>query len=167
MCLWDAQSPFSLCCRYLGFFRAIGPITVAVLGIAITNIWHLECPTSDKNKVCVCARACVHVCVCVHKLFEAQGHTTCPFSMQTAVFNSLAACRGCKLALSSCMSALHSLLGLACKHSSPGPYLCKVFVHHVFCCAVNQICVVPGGLHDTSFQCQHLQHLMTLLQDGD
>ncbi|DBA70951.1 TPA: hypothetical protein ACH3X2_011394 [Trebouxia sp. C0005] len=38
--------------KYLGFFRAIGPITVAVLGIAITNIWHLECPTSDKNKVC-------------------------------------------------------------------------------------------------------------------
>ncbi len=63
MCLSGMQSPFSLCCRYLGFFRAIGPITVAVLGIAITNIWHLECPTSDKNKV----RACV--CVCVHMTY--------------------------------------------------------------------------------------------------
>lgn len=32
--------------------RAIGPITVAVLGIAIVNIFKLQCPTSDKNKVC-------------------------------------------------------------------------------------------------------------------
>ena len=67
MCLPEMQSPFSLCCRYLGFFRAIGPITVAVLGIAITNIWHLECPTSDKNKVCervyACVRASVRLCM--------------------------------------------------------------------------------------------------------
>ena len=63
MCLPEMQWPFSLCCRYLGFFRAIGPITVAVLGIAITNIWHLECPTSDKNKVCACVRPCVRLCM--------------------------------------------------------------------------------------------------------
>jgi len=98
MCLSGMQSPFSLCCRYLGFFRAIGPITVAVLGIAITNIWHLECPTSDKNKVRGCVRACVRACVCV--------------------CDSLFDCNGCKLDLSSCVSVLRSLSGVACKHAS-------------------------------------------------
>ena len=96
MCLPEMQSPFSLCCRYLGFFRAIGPITVAVLGIAITNIWHLECPTSDKNKVCERVYECVRACVCpsvhasvrdlcVNALSEAHGHATCPFCMLFAV----------------------------------------------------------------------------------
>lgn len=32
--------------------RALGPLTVAVLGIAIVNIFKLQCPSSDKNKVC-------------------------------------------------------------------------------------------------------------------
>lgn len=38
--------------RRLGYFRSLGPITVAVLGIAIVNIFKLQCPSSDKNKVC-------------------------------------------------------------------------------------------------------------------
>ena len=38
--------------RRLGYLHSLGPITVAVLGIAIVNIFNLECPSSDKNKVC-------------------------------------------------------------------------------------------------------------------
>lgn len=39
-------------CRRLGYLRSLGPVTVTILGIAIVNIFHLQCPTSDKNKVC-------------------------------------------------------------------------------------------------------------------
>lgn len=41
-----------LLCRRLGYLRSLGPITVTVLGIAIVNIFKLQCPSSDKNKVC-------------------------------------------------------------------------------------------------------------------
>lgn len=39
-------------CRRLAYLRALGPLTIAVLGIAIVNIFKLQCPSSDKNKVC-------------------------------------------------------------------------------------------------------------------
>ncbi|KAL3138605.1 hypothetical protein ABBQ32_006371 [Trebouxia sp. C0010 RCD-2024] len=38
--------------RRLGYLRSLGPVTVTVLGIAIVNIFDLQCPSSDKNKVC-------------------------------------------------------------------------------------------------------------------
>ncbi len=43
-------------CRKLFFLRAIGPLFVAVLGIAIVNIFHLECNTtkSATNKDPLC-----------------------------------------------------------------------------------------------------------------
>lgn len=138
MSVSNAQSSFCLCCRYLGFFRAIGPITVAVLGIAITNIWHLECPTSDKNKVC--ASVCVCLCLlCVHELSEAHGHATCSFSMLFALHTTVCSiATAASLFSAPCVSVLHSLLGLACEHMHPRASSASHCVHRVFCHAVKQ-----------------------------
>lgn len=46
------QSDWPALCRRLAYLRALGPLTIAVLGIAIVNIFKLQCPSSDKNKVC-------------------------------------------------------------------------------------------------------------------
>jgi len=131
MCLSGMQSPFSLCCRYLGFFRAIGPITVAVLGIAITNIWHLECPTSDKNKV----RACVCVCVCV---------TVCLIATAASLISAPAYlfCVACQVWLAS----MH-----------PGSFSASIMSFAML--STNTVFML-SSLQDASDQCEHSVCLM-------
>ena len=42
--------------RKLVLLKALGPLTVTILGIAIINIWNLQCNTSKTSKDKICYR---------------------------------------------------------------------------------------------------------------